>query len=133
MWPSLKFSCSSGHIWRLDINIFVSLFWWLDACSLGILPWRRPVGLAWRFPGRDWVAVPPFLAFLVASALVFLAIFGGLMKIYLTAYFGGLTLVLRVSCPDVGLLGWLGGFPGVLGWSSRLFLPFWLLRRLFSP
>ena len=57
--------------WRLDENIFVSLFWWLDACSLGLLLWRRPVGLAWRLAGRAWVAFPPFVAILIAPAFVF--------------------------------------------------------------
>ena len=67
---------------------------------------------------------------LTRNFLDLLAIFGGLTKIYSSAYFGGLTLVLWVSCTSVGLLGWLGGFPGVLGWPSCLFLHFWLLWRL---
>ena len=42
----------------------------------------------------------------------------------LLAYFGG-------SAVQLGLVWWLGGFPGSLGWPSRLSLPFWLLGHLF--
>ena len=61
---------------------------------------------------------------IVRSFFVFLAYFGGLTKSYMSAYLGGLTLVLWFSCPGVGLFGWLGGFPGSLGQPACLFLPF---------
>ena len=76
------------------------------------------VGAFSRCADCDVVAGNLSLAYfggLAQSFLDLLAIFGGLTKIYLSAYFGGLTLVLWISCPDVGLLGWLGGFLGVLG------------------
>ena len=60
----------------------------------------------------------------IRSFLVLLVTFGGLTKIYLSVYFGG-------SSVQLGLVWWLGGFPGSLGWPPRLSLPFWLLRHLF--
>ena len=48
------------------------------------------------------------------SFLVLLAMFGGLTKIYSSAYFGG-------SAVQLGLVWWLGGFPGSLKWPSCLF------------
>ena len=69
-WPCKTLSCSSGHIWRLDENIFVGLFWWRDACSLGLLPCCRPGVVAWRVPWLAWVAVPPFVAVLVLRRLI---------------------------------------------------------------
>ena len=62
---------------------------------------------------------------LARSFLDLLAIFGGLTKIYSPAYFGG-------SAVQLGLVWWLGRLSGSLGWPSRLSLPFWLLRHLFS-
>ena len=61
---SSKFFCFSGLFWWLDKKLYVSLFGWLDTCSLVLLPWRWPVWLAWRVPRLAWPAGLPFPAVL---------------------------------------------------------------------